>query len=70
MYLTMTIGKVVVQRLELDYTGLCGAIDIEHYQQRQAEVLKLGNARLIKKYYPKPEFYVDRVPSRMNYEEE
>lgn len=67
-HLCMYIGKILVERVEMDYEGLWCTADKEHYQQKVAQELIAKHRAKVNKMFP-PLFYIEGVESKINKED-
>jgi hypothetical protein len=63
----MEIGGIVAEKVELCYEGLNTWQERQAYQERLARDLTVKHELLLYKYKLEPVFYVEGVPSRINF---
>lgn len=66
MHIELHIGKLMISRKPIDYTGFETTEERQDYQEREASNLYERNLQKIKQCYDDPVFYIDHVQSKIN----
>ncbi len=67
LWLKMYIGEMLLDKVELYYEGFTTVDERQTYQERCANELYFKHNKKIKLSLIEPEFYIDNVPSKMNF---
>jgi hypothetical protein len=68
MYLKMYIGKLLVARWEIEFTGMHTAMERQQHGEEIALDMYIKHYDKVRQSKQKPVFFIDHVQSKMNYQ--